>query len=434
MKILLEAQIDYLTDKYGDQVPVELIQHAIDISRRDAEKLIYGYINRVIDEITPEAVQYVTDLDPFEKREQSQTDLEYKQEIKAAKEVNREYWQWIIRQQKEGIDYIDVSIFDYFEATGIKPNEALEISYDEAKTKSDEWHHQEFANQEKGGQYKYGIDTQGTVEIDGWYFVPLIVPHDYKIEGTKMQNCISDHMVSKSLKIISMRNKFNNPKVSISIRYNTDQRSTIEQIKGKQNKIPILRYQKIILKWILNSKFDNVYCNDFAKILEESDPKLINQFIKSGQIELSDKLIEKFGKSIEQNAIDKWASNNSFGDKIAALLPVRTAIILLQNKHVSSSSIFLNLIDRIPQDIAQKLSNSDFASRYMRVVYNVRYNPEQFIQELSAIDPEDTAKLIDKYLPTIIIYNGRHHLFTEILIALLSIYAKHQVWSSTRFN
>ena len=71
--LLIEAQIDYLSKKYGGQVDQELIQHAIDIAARHgnlgvAEKLLFGYTNNIIDEISSDNIEQVKDLDPHKKK------------------------------------------------------------------------------------------------------------------------------------------------------------------------------------------------------------------------------------------------------------------------------------------------------------------------------------------------------------------------------
>jgi hypothetical protein len=78
--LLIEAQIDYLSKKYGEQVDQELIQHAIKIASKHgdlgvAEKLLFGYTNDIIDEISPENIEQIKGLDPNKKAPKSETTL-----------------------------------------------------------------------------------------------------------------------------------------------------------------------------------------------------------------------------------------------------------------------------------------------------------------------------------------------------------------------
>lgn len=74
-KVLSEAQIDYLARKYGDQISPELIQKAIEISNKDAEKLIYAYINGSITDITPEQLPNVANINLKQKPTQSEYEI-----------------------------------------------------------------------------------------------------------------------------------------------------------------------------------------------------------------------------------------------------------------------------------------------------------------------------------------------------------------------
>jgi hypothetical protein len=73
--LLIEAQIDYLSRKYGEQVGQELIQQAVDVSTRYAEKLLFGYVNNIIDSISSDNIEQVKDLDPNKKTSTSENTL-----------------------------------------------------------------------------------------------------------------------------------------------------------------------------------------------------------------------------------------------------------------------------------------------------------------------------------------------------------------------
>jgi len=73
--LLIEAQIDYLSRKYGEQVDQELIQQAVDTSTRYAEKLLFGYVNGIIDSMSSDNIEQVKDLDPNKKTSTSENTL-----------------------------------------------------------------------------------------------------------------------------------------------------------------------------------------------------------------------------------------------------------------------------------------------------------------------------------------------------------------------
>ena len=72
--LLVESLIAHLTRKYGEHSPhevdQELIQQAVDTSTRYAEKLLFGYVNGIIDSISSDNIEQVEDLDPYKKEEE----------------------------------------------------------------------------------------------------------------------------------------------------------------------------------------------------------------------------------------------------------------------------------------------------------------------------------------------------------------------------
>jgi hypothetical protein len=108
--LLIEAQIDYLTKKYGEQVDQELIQHAIATAHTHgnlgvAEKLLFGYVNNIIDKISLSGIEQVKDLDPNKKKTE-------KPEVVLARSLMSKKSQWITKVQhpqtplNEVVDYV----------------------------------------------------------------------------------------------------------------------------------------------------------------------------------------------------------------------------------------------------------------------------------------------------------------------------------------
>lgn len=93
--LLLESQLEYLTKKYGSDVDASLIQAAINLNPKMAEKIIYGLKTGVIDHAGDDIIWIVSDLDPFKKTVQkTEGHLKYEQLQKRAQEISRPYYHW----------------------------------------------------------------------------------------------------------------------------------------------------------------------------------------------------------------------------------------------------------------------------------------------------------------------------------------------------
>jgi len=258
--LLVENQVKYLTDKYPDISP-ELIQQAIELDRTKAEKLVFGLKTGVITSIGPDSVEAVKDLDPFQKKQKSQQELEYDALIKQAKGINNRYWQWILPILKRQPDTVfDESIFHYLESEEINSADIKDRTIEQVTEASRLWHEEQFARQRAGGDYQISPETGPVKLVSGKYYWLPVSTEDAKVEGSKMQNCIGKIVKpDEHTYIFSMRNKFNNPHVSVSVsdgkggyygRYNRNKFPFIKEIKGKQNAPPIGRYIPHILKFI----------------------------------------------------------------------------------------------------------------------------------------------------------------------------------------
>jgi hypothetical protein len=257
--------IEYLTDKYPDISP-ELIQQAIELDRTKAEKLVFGLKTGVITSIGPDSVEAVKDLDPFQKKQKSQQELEYDALIKQAKGINNRYWQWILPILKRQPDTVfDESIFHYLESEELNSADIKDRTIEQVTEASRLWHEEQFARQRAGGVYKISPETGPVKLVSGKYYWLPVSTEDAMVEGSKMQNCIGKIVKpDEHTYIFSMRNKFNNPHVSVSVsdgkggyygRYNSgvgraNKFPFIKEIKGKQNAQPIGRYIPHVLKFI----------------------------------------------------------------------------------------------------------------------------------------------------------------------------------------
>ena len=287
LDLIIEAQIDYLSKKYGEKVDQQLIQHAIDVAAQHgdlgvAEKLLFGYANNAIDEISLGNVERVKDLDPFKKEvRKSEADLEFDAKKHAAKQISKKHWQWIVRVWKNEPDaQFDESWFDYLQYAGMPDEELLKKSVAEISAESDAWHEEEFANQDVGGRYTKGIEDEDAEQIDdNWWMVPIYM-EDAKIEGAKMQNCIGSYCKpSETRHLFSLRDKFNNPKVSIEVQTGQSG-TTVGQIKGKQNKSPSQKYTLPVIKWLLDHPeyYTAGGSRDFWNIIP-ADKELVNKIV-----------------------------------------------------------------------------------------------------------------------------------------------------------
>jgi hypothetical protein len=364
LDLIVEEQIDYLTRKYGEQVDQELIQKAIDTSTRYAEKLLFGYINGDIDSISHDNIEQIKDLDPFKRETQkSEADIAFQETIQRAKQINRRHWQWITRIWKEDPNAeFDQSWFDYLQYADMPNEELLTKSTAEISAESEVWHEEEFANQDVGGEYTKSIEDEDAEQINSnWWIVP-IYKEDAKIEGAKMQNCIGGICVpSANNHLFSLRDKFNNPKVSIEIQQtmppgsNQQIVSSVKQIKGKQNKSPLQKYTLPVIKWLLNhpEHYTNGGTGDFWNIMP-ADKKLINTIVlkmarnmPTYELNLNHSIANYFSDG-------RWGKNS--GQNVIDFITEDTADFLLSGeihrgeRHPHNATIF-SLLNRASSDM-----------------------------------------------------------------------------------
>jgi len=300
LSIILESQFNYLNKKYGEQVGEANVNAAINLDAKNAEKLLFGLATNVITELTPEAISLVQELDPFAKQTQkSEGHIRYEQMQKRAQGLSRRYYQWILKVWKEAQEEIPIEngIFDYFEANEMDLEDIKDLSLERAIASSQEWHERIQSIENNYGVYKHGIDTEGTVTVGPWFFVPLH-KDDAELEGRLMQNCIRGYIYdTPGQSVMSMRNANNRPFVDIRI-IDYDK---VSEIKGRQNRQPVPKYQKAVLEWLASTKY-KISGHDFYQILEEN-PKYVSKFID--RIDWDIDYFNKFSKYMAEDKTDE---------------------------------------------------------------------------------------------------------------------------------
>ena len=430
--ILLENQLNYLMRKYGEKVGPEIIQRAIDIDPRLAEKIVFSIANDIIkieDLDASDLREKVAEVDPFKKVVQkTEGHLKYEALQKKAREISVPYYQWIIKVWKEnGEDFpIDTNIFDYFDQNDYTNEDIKNTSYAEAQSASEAWHQDLAKKTLKYGSLRHGIDTQGTIEIMGYYFVPVHV-EDAEIEGRLMQNCVSAYMVKWPEKgIISMRNKHNHPLVDFRIE---DSRTRISEIKGRQNRPPVARYQLPVIEFVKRSRasISGTGINDFATIIMQYNPSLINE------------LLDYFGKwdITIHNQFAPYLTQENADIKVAKLIKDSPKNLQQLNLNNISESLALLIFDTLKHssnkaDVYQKLlanrdntknitqeqwfslAEGDFACE---ALYNCTFNETKAIDDLISIPPSEFKFLIGRFGPILKNLKGTDPRFTKHAIA-----------------
>jgi len=410
--LILENQAEYLSKKYGDAVSMDDINLAIATDARLAEKLIFGLCTGVIDSIGPESLDLVRDLDPFRRETQkSEANIKYEETQNKAQQINRQYYQWIIKVWKaNGEDFpIDLQIFDYLTANDIVPGDIKDLSYELILRRSVEWHQEIQKVQKNYGVLQFNKDNtpgdkpdgQNYEEYGGFYFLKL-QRVDAAVEGKMMQNCIGTHMIGGSQYIISMRNKKNYPVADIRV-----QNEVITEIKGRQNQPPVPKYQLPIIEWLKETDLMIQLNYDVIRIIEEAAPKIIN------------KLASRIKWTTTHQA--KWASlfTNSTADFVVTKLLTENPACINDISLINTSEhLMTNILDRMKGNklvlynkILMKYSkdedqNGQYQQRLLRAagddlacmsVYNSVFNPQAAIDSILPIPPSEFPFLFERF-------------------------------------
>lgn len=98
---------------------------------------------------------------------------------------------------------------------------------------------------------------------DGYSLVRMLTPAALDRESQVMQHCIGnggydDELTKEWARFLSLRDAVGNPHVTMDISINDD-RMHINQIKGKQNAVPIAKYLSILRPWFAEMKATLTY-------------------------------------------------------------------------------------------------------------------------------------------------------------------------------
>lgn len=428
--LLLENQLEYLTKKYPEVDPQQ-IQQAIDLDRKNAEKLVLGLKSGTITAIEPGSVEAVAHLDPFAKASnKSATELAYDQAIKDAKQIHPKYWQWILRTKKDNPEaQFDESIFHYLEAEGLNTDDIKELSLDQISEASRKWHDEQFSSQQAGGSYTLTPQKDAVLTVGAYSWVP-VNNVDARTEGSKMQNCIGTYCIpSENTKIFSLRNNFNNPHISLSVKTGTSGSSVgkwyIREIKGKQNKRPIPKYVPFALAMCEYLFKKGVKLDEYGDFWGLPSPDL-HQYIRyfDGAIDrLKSDLIEKVtDEEINTLVLEKGVSlsfpQSSDDKKLFNRLSTQTFYKILASKKTNSTKLIKLAISSGKLDEQQTIQILEEygASRSIEMLVKARFRPQQFIEELKKVHPDDFSSVYANYNDAIEAYEGTDDYFGELLL------------------
>lgn len=441
--LLTEDLLDHLTKHFGDYVPLDQIQLAVQ-DPRNAMKLVYGLYKGVINSVDePGALEKVAPLKPMspekeQKQEnKSEQEIEFERRKAKAREVSPKYWQWILQLWATDPNVqIDASVFDYLDAHELTPDNLKDKTYQEVAEASRTWHEEEFANQKVGGTYKRGPDDPDSFQVGDYAWVPVF-EQDARLEGSKMQNCIGRYCVpGNDTRIYSLRNKFNNPHVSLSVKKHGSEWA-VSEIKGKQNKAPIAKYTKYVLPMVdqlLESGAKIASHTDFWRMVprdqiekylpyaEDVMSALRNVKISAEELSvgMADQLLIKFSNAFkrhedEYDALMKRASPRAVTKAIQQGASVDFVLSAIKNRKITE------------QDADNFLANSNLR-RSGKLLLLSSYHPEDFVLQLEAAHPEDILEAWQNYEDAIEAFQGTAPVFAELLRSGLAVHKATNNW------
>lgn len=437
--LLFENQLDYLSRKYPDVNP-ELIQQAIDLDRRSAEKLVFGLQSGVIDALGPDSVAAVADLDPFARASsKSESELEYDRAVRAAKDINPKYWQWIVRVRKADPNaQFDEGIFHYLEAEGLDSADVIDMPLADVVEKSEAWHRQQFGDKEFRGTYSLTPEKNAVFKVGAYSWVP-VDSADARIEGGKMQNCIGSAChPSNDNKIFSLRNIYNNPHVSLSMRKFGENWKVLE-IKGKQNKTPVAKYVKYILPFLEFMAKKNVDITggyDFWRLPSPDLVKLI-KYHKGPVTAIPQHILD----IISDDELNRLALNNGnwnlnayerragvwLSEGFITRLYKDTIIRVFDADFPLPSNDKVSLLkavlkySKLDEDSTKSLLEKSDTTRSITMMVNAKFNPDKFMAELKKVHPDDFAIAYTNYIDGIEAYPSVDSHFGSLLLSMSAL-------------
>lgn len=412
--LILENQLEYLTNKYPE-VSADLIQQAIDLDRKNAEKLVFGLKNNVITDIGPDSIAAVADLNPFAKAAKSEAELQYEQAIKSAKQISPKYWQWILRIRKaDPSANFEAGIFDYLEAEGLNTEDIKDKTLEEVSQLSQTWHEQQFQNQSTNGVYTLTPEKDAVLVVGSYTWVPVDTK-DALIEGSKMQNCIGNYCKpSDTNKLFSLRNKFNNPHVSVQVQKRGNGWE-LEQIKGKNNQIPVDKYIPYVMQFCNYLFKKEVFIGGNSDFWELPSPDL-HLYLKyylgdiSNKTSLFDKIPDETFNELVVQQIKRGVPLETISDVLISKLDAQNIILLCSSKSAATNKKTIIkraiVLGKLDEEQIKSLLTQNNMSRSVAMIIKARFYPDQFLEELQKIDINDLLLAQDNYTEAIEAYPG----------------------------
>jgi hypothetical protein len=433
--LILEDLRDHIVKHFGQYIPQDQIEKALD-NPGMAIRLAYGLYKGIITDVDePDAVAKVKDLRPQtpEKEHKAAGKSEQERSHDAAKARARNispiYWLWVMAVWKANPEtHIDEGVFDYLQAENIKVENILDKSYEEIEKQSIKWHNEQFAQKSEGGAYALGPDSPEAVEIGGYWFIP-VNEHDQGLEGAKMQNCIGRQCrINEKNKIWSMRNKFNNPHASIQITKQYTEGWQVSQIKGKQNKKPIDRYEQPIMAFVHHIIVDvepqlKISNNSDFWYFASLDPNIwlpraadVSMILASKPV-LADQLNQDVADEILVQHISSFSNDSASTEAILPRVSVEAVEKLFKQSTAPMSPKFFAQVLRhkkLTEESALELLNSGDLRRSARLIIFAAYEPDRYLNELMKADIEDISGAIKNYIPSIDAFDGQDPFFADI--------------------
>jgi len=168
-------------------------------------------------------------------------------------------------------------IQDWFLQTS--PN-ISEYSFESAYEASKKWH-DELAKKVEESKKKSYATNNVVFEMDEFYIVQMTTKKDLKVEGDKMGHCVGGYSVDDRHKFYSLRDKKNEPHATMEVTVNDSGQHSVVQIKGKQNRVPNVEYQYIIVCFLYEMvekyNWEILDCSDYNNFGEERIIELVSE-------------------------------------------------------------------------------------------------------------------------------------------------------------
>ena len=153
-------------------------------------------------------------------------------------------------------------------------------TWDQLMFEANQWHEEKFYKEAPDLKLKYKTNDVVYSFKNGYHIVSVTDPEDLETEGKTMQHCVGgycDLVASGGTKIYSLRDQNNDPHATMETSISFDDKGNtyeeIAQIKGKQNKPPVKKYQDMIKQWLADTFEPSEYADtyDYLAIANEKD-------------------------------------------------------------------------------------------------------------------------------------------------------------------